>query len=129
MPSIPTTRDHAESLDAADPLAPFADRFFRPECIAYLDGNSLGLLSVDAERTVLDALQSWKVYGVEGWTGAAPAWFTLGEHLGDQMAPLVGATPESVVVTGGTTRCSGASCGCVAWRPGLATRRASSPRR
>jgi kynureninase len=103
MPSIPTTRDHAESLDAADPLAPFADRFFRPECIAYLDGNSLGLLSVDAERTVLDALQSWKVYGVEGWTGAAPAWFTLGEHLGDQLAPLVGATPESVVVTGGTT--------------------------
>lgn len=103
MPSIPTIRDHAAALDAEDPLAPFADRFFRPEGIAYLDGNSLGLLSVDAERAVLDALQSWKIHGVEGWTGAEPAWFTLGEQLGAQMAPLVGANPASVVVTGGTT--------------------------
>ena len=103
MPSIPITRDHAAALDAEDPLASFADRFFRPEGIAYLDGNSLGLLSVDAERTVLDALQSWKIHGVEGWTGAEPAWFTLGEQLGAQMAPLVGANPASVVVTGGTT--------------------------
>ena len=103
MPPIPTTRDHAEALDAQDPLRGFAERFYRPEGIAYLDGNSLGLLSVDAERAVQDALQAWKIYGVEGWTGAEPAWFTLGEQRGAEMAPLVGAAPSSVVVTGGTT--------------------------
>ena len=99
----PLTRDHAATLDAQDPLASFADRFFRPDCIAYLDGNSLGLLSLDAERTIQNALQAWKIYGVEGWTTAEPAWFTLGEQLGAEMAPLVGAAPRSVVVTGGTT--------------------------
>lgn len=103
MPPIPTTRTHAESLDAQDPLARFANRFYRPEGIAYLDGNSLGLLSVDAERAVQDALQAWKIYGVEGWTAAEPAWFTLGEQLGKEMAHLVGADPSSVVVTGSTT--------------------------
>lgn len=34
---------------------------------------------------------------------ADPAWFTLGEELAARMAPLVGAEPESVIVTGTTT--------------------------
>jgi kynureninase len=35
--------------------------------------------------------------------GADPPWFTLGETLGTLTAPLLGAEPEAVVVTGGTT--------------------------
>ena len=94
---------HALTLDAADPLARFRDRFFVPVESVYLDGNSLGLLSVDAERAVLDALQAWKVKGIAGWLDADPPWFTLGETLGARMAALVGAAPESVIVTGTTT--------------------------
>lgn len=102
MTSI-TDEQHAIDLDAQDVLAAYRERFFVPEGVTYLDGNSLGLLSVDAERTVLDALQAWKVHGIAGWTEAEPPWFTLGEDLGRAMAPLVGAAPESVVVTGSTT--------------------------
>lgn len=98
-----TAEEHAHALDAADPLAHLADRFFLPDGLAYLDGNSLGLLSVDAERAVQDALQAWKIHGVEGWLAAEPPWFTLGEQLGGRMAALMGASPASVVVTGGTT--------------------------
>lgn len=97
------TEQHAHDLDAHDKLAPYRERFFMPDGVTYLDGNSLGLLSIDAERAVLDALQSWKIHGVTGWTEASPPWFTLGEELGRAMAPLVGAQPESVVVTGSTT--------------------------
>lgn len=57
------SRHHVQALDAADPLASFRDRFFVPEGRIYLDGNSLGLPSVDAERRVLDALEAWKGYG------------------------------------------------------------------
>ncbi|HEV2065209.1 MAG TPA: kynureninase [Thermomicrobiales bacterium] len=97
------SEDHARALDAADPLARFRDRFFVPEGQIYLDGNSLGLLSVDAERAVLNALGSWKTQGIAGWLEGDPPWFMLGEDLGERMASLVGATPGSVVVTGTTT--------------------------
>ncbi len=100
--NLPDER-HAIALDDADPLAEFRERFFVPDGVTYLDGNSLGLLSIEAERAVLDALQSWKVQGISGWTEADPDWFTLGERLGERMAQLVGASPGSVVVTGSTT--------------------------
>ncbi len=93
----------ARALDAADPLARFRDRFHCQPGKVYLDGNSLGLLSVDAERAVLDALDAWKTFGIDGWLDADPPWFTLGETLGARMAAMMGAQPESVVVTGTTT--------------------------
>ncbi|HET9234821.1 MAG TPA: kynureninase, partial [Candidatus Eisenbacteria bacterium] len=69
----------------------------------YLDGNSLGLLSRDAETETLAALEQWKTLAIDGWLGADPPWFTLGEELGGLVAPLIGAEPEAVVVTGTTT--------------------------
>ena len=98
-----TAEAYALALDAADPLAPFRDRFHLPPGRVYLDGNSLGLLSRDAERETLTALEQWKTLAVGGWLEADPPWFTLGEDLGAMTAPLVGAEPGSVVVAGGTT--------------------------
>ena len=89
--------------DRHDPLAAFRERFHVQPGITYLDGNSLGLLSKDAEATVLQALASWKQHGVEGWMAADPPWFTLGESLGARLATLMGADPDHVVVTGTTT--------------------------
>lgn len=97
------TEARARALDAADPLAPFRERFYLPPGSIYLDGNSLGLLSRDAEAALLGVLDDWKRLGVEGWLRAEPAWFTLGEELGALVAPLVGAAPDEVVVTGTTT--------------------------
>ena len=41
--------------------------------------------------------------GVEGWTEAQPAWFSLSEEISGQVAALVGAEADSVIVTGSTT--------------------------
>ena len=47
--------DRAQQLDASDSLAPFRDRFYPlPDQRIYMDGNSLGLMSVDSEAAVLD---------------------------------------------------------------------------
>ena len=97
------TEAHARALDAADPLARFRERFYVPPETIYLEGNSLGLLSRDAEEAVLRALGSWKEHAIGGWLDADPPWFTLGEDLGARMSALVGAAPESVVVAGTTT--------------------------
>jgi kynureninase len=97
--------DEADALarDAGDPLARFRERFHLLPGRIYLDGNSLGLLSRDAEAETLAALAQWKTLAIDGWLGADPPWFTLGEELGALVAPLVGAEPEAVVVTGTTT--------------------------
>jgi kynureninase len=97
------SRAYARSLDTQDELAPFRDHFYtRPDQI-YMDGNSLGLLSHDAEEAVQTALAQWKELGIDGWMAAEPQWFTLGEQLGELMADMVGAYKDEVVVTGTTT--------------------------
>jgi kynureninase len=102
LPDV-ATRGYAESLDANDELAEFRGRFFTREDQIYMDGNSLGLLSRDAEEAVHIALNQWKDLGIDGWMAADPQWFTLGEQLGELSADLVGAYKDEVVVTGTTT--------------------------
>ncbi len=97
------TKDHAHELDQQDPLAPMRNEFYTQEARIYLDGNSLGLMSKRAEAALLKLLDSWKHYGIDGWSEGAHPWFYLSETLGEQMAPLVGAKPEEVIVTGSTT--------------------------
>ena len=98
-----TDEAYAAELDRADRLAPFRDRFYIPGGQLYFDGNSLGLLSRDAEAAVLRVLAEWKALGIDGWLGAPTPWYYLGEELGRLTAPLIGAAPDEVVVTGTTT--------------------------
>lgn len=102
-PHLDASEAAARLRDAADPLAHFRDHFFVPPGTIYLDGNSLGLLCREAEEETLRALQQWKDLAIDGWLAADPPWFTLGEELGALTAPLLGAEPESVIVTGSTT--------------------------
>ncbi len=53
-----------QALDALDRLAPFRERFFIPNGKLYLDGNSLRLLSREAEASVIVALDDWRVLGM-----------------------------------------------------------------
>ena len=61
------TRSEAAERDARDPLAAFRSRFYSRPDVIYLDGNSLGLASREAEEGVLAALEDWKRYGIDGW--------------------------------------------------------------
>ncbi|MFO7245279.1 MAG: kynureninase [Bacillota bacterium] len=93
----------ARRRDASDPLAAFRRRFYTRDGVLYMDGNSLGLLSRDAEAAVQSALAAWRDQAVEGWTGAPEPWFTMAERVAARQAALVGAAPDEVAVTGSTT--------------------------
>ncbi len=96
-------KEMAIQLDEQDPLKVYRDEFYVKEGHYYLDGNSLGLLSKRAEKKVLALLESWKEYGIDGWTEGGHPWYYLSEKLGEMCAPLIGAKPEEVIVTGSTT--------------------------
>ncbi|WP_243292613.1 kynureninase [Bacillus sp. FJAT-47783] len=97
------TREDAIQLDQKDELSAFRNEFYIQEGTIYLDGNSLGLLSKRAEQSLLSVLNSWKSYGIDGWTKGEHPWFFLSESLGEKMAPLVGAERDEVIVSGSTT--------------------------
>ncbi|MBV7508218.1 kynureninase [Bacillus sp. sid0103] len=97
------TLEYAQQLDNADSLNRFREEFYIKPNSIYMDGNSLGLLSKRAERTLLESLNDWKEHGIDGWTNGKHPWFFLSEKLGEMIAPLVGASANEVIVTGSTT--------------------------
>ena len=104
LPSWDEWEREARRRDDADPLASFRSRFYIPADTVYLDGNSLGLFSQEAEAATLQVLADWRTGAIKGWTEATPTpWFHLAEETGARVAPLVGAEPEAVIVTGSTT--------------------------
>ncbi len=96
-------RAFAEEKDLLDPLAALRGHFYtKPEQI-YMDGNSLGLCSRDAEAAVLRALEDWKTHGINIWTGAETNYFLYHDVIGAKIARLINARPEEVTVCGNTT--------------------------
>lgn len=98
-----TTEAFAMQLDEQDPLKAFKDRFYVNKDVIYMDGNSLGLFSQDAEASLLRVINEFKVHGINGWMDASEPWFTFAEELGAREAKLVGAEEDEVIVTGSTT--------------------------
>jgi kynureninase len=103
MVEFNTSEECARNLDEEDPLASLRRRFYVPEGAIYVDGNSLGLLSKNAERSVQRVLHEWRALGVRGWLEAKRPWFNFAEELGAKCSKIVGARTDEVVLTGTTT--------------------------
>ena len=95
-----TDRSHAEALDAADPLAPFRDRFVVADPdVVYADGNSLGRLPVQTAERLDRLVQDWGERIVSGW----PDWIELPVHVGDLIGRVIGAEPGEMLACDSTT--------------------------
>jgi len=96
------TREFAIQSDRSDPLKSFRDKFYIPilhgkECI-YFTGNSLGLQPKSAQDYVLDEMENWANYGVEGHFHGRNPWANFHEIFSKKLAPLLGAEPDEIVV-------------------------------
>lgn len=110
----------ARKLDDADPLRSWRDRFALPPDTIYLDGNSLGLLPKGVSEHVAHVIaHEWGEKLIASW---GERWFHLPARVGDQIAPLIGASPGEVVVGDSTSvnlfKCLAAA---LAARPGRRT--------
>ena len=95
--------DFARQLDAQDPLKSFRDKFhfptFHEKTVRYFTGNSLGLQPKTVKEYILQELDDWHKYGVEGHFLAKRPWYAYHENLTDKVAKIVGAKSVEVVVT------------------------------
>lgn len=90
------------ALDAADPLAPFRERFHLREGLIYLDGNSLGALpKATGDRLAEVVGIEWGEGLITSWLGAE--WSTAPRRIGDKIGRLIGANPGEIVATDSTS--------------------------
>ena len=91
----------AQEMDQKDPFKEFRNRFYFPQLngkdAVYFTGNSLGLQPKTTQHYVLNELEDWATFGVEGHFHARMPWFSYQDFLTEQIAALLGAKSEEVV--------------------------------
>ena len=115
------TRDEAQALDAADPLARFRAAFALPEGLIYLDGNSLGPPPLAAhDRLAQTSRAEWGEGLVRSWNTAG--WIEAPRRVGAKIARLIGADPGEVTVADSTSvNLFKLAAGALSLRPGRRT--------
>jgi kynureninase len=93
----------ARQRDAQDPLAKYRAEFQFPTYhingVVYFTGNSLGLQPKRTKEYILQELEDWAKWGVEGHFDARNPWFSYHELLTNKAAKIVGALDKEVVIT------------------------------
>lgn len=92
----------AQQLDRTDSLKEYRDQFYFPMMngreVVYFTGNSLGLQPKAAQDHVLNELEDWATFAVEGHFHARKPWVAYHEQFAEPISKIVGAQPEEVVV-------------------------------
>lgn len=99
--------EFARLLDEKDELKSFRDKFYIPvvngkECI-YFTGNSLGLQPRTTQDYVVNELEDWANFGVEGHFHARKPWMPYHEIFPKQLSKIVGSKENEVVVMNSLT--------------------------
>jgi len=91
----------AKESDKNDPLRSFREKFYIPmingKDSIYFTGNSLGLQPKITQDYVLNELEDWANYGVEGHFHARNPWVSYHEMFPPLLAEIVGGLPEEIV--------------------------------
>lgn len=100
--SFKNTLAFAQHLDEEDPLKNFREKFYIPiingkECI-YFTGNSLGLQPKTAQEHILNNLEDWANFGVEGHFYGRTPWIKYHEMFPPKLTPVLGAQENEIVV-------------------------------
>jgi len=96
------TRNDCAALDRADPLAPLRARFFIPDDVIYLDGNSLGALPRHVPARMREVVErEWGDGLIRSWNDAG--WIDAARRTAAKIAPLIGAGADEVIVADSTS--------------------------
>ena len=97
-----SSAEYAASLDEADELRSFREKFYIPiingKESVYFTGNSLGLQTKSTQEYLLRELEDWANYGVEGHFHASNPWVAYHELFPEVLTALTGAREEELVV-------------------------------
>jgi kynureninase len=97
--------EFALQFDKSDELSDYRQRFHIPTVngkdALYFTGNSLGLQPKSVKSHLMQELDDWAKFGVEGHFEAKNPWVLYHKILSEPFARLVGAQPDEVVAMNG----------------------------
>ena len=97
--------EFALQFDKSDELSDYIQRFHIPTVngkdALYFTGNSLGLQPKTVKSHLMQELDDWAKFGVEGHFEAKNPWVSYHKILSEPFARLVGAQPDEVVAMNG----------------------------
>ncbi|HAZ92266.1 MAG TPA: kynureninase, partial [Chitinophagaceae bacterium] len=95
------TQAYAQYIDGQDSLKSFREKFYIPlmhgRDAIYFTGNSLGLQPKSTQEYVLNELEDWANFAVEGHFHARNPWMPYHELFTAPLCKLAGALPHEVV--------------------------------
>ncbi len=93
---------YAKEADRNDSLAGLREKFYIPflhdKNAIYFLGNSLGLQPKITQDYVLDIMEDWASYGVEGFFMGENPWLAYHKTMMETLGNIVGALPQELVV-------------------------------
>ncbi len=94
--------DYAKAMDSEDKLASFRNEFYIPmlhgKDAIYFCGNSLGLQPKTVQDAVLNELEDWANFGVEGYAHSRNEWMNWSNKFPELLKDIVGGLPHEIVV-------------------------------
>ena len=96
------TLEYASNKDATDPLISWRDKFYftmmNNKKVIYFTGNSLGLQPKTTQNYIINELEDWATFGVEGHLHARKPWISYHEQFAAPVSKIVGANPNEIVI-------------------------------
>lgn len=95
--------DYAREMDAKDKLKNYKERFYLEEGELYMDGNSLGACSKDAEEALLNMLEVWKNNKILMWNIKEGKYFKYPQFIGGLFSEMLNADKNELTCTNSVT--------------------------
>ena len=87
---------NAKLLDKKDALSKFHSLFYHQKNEIYFDGNSLGKLPLQAQKTIEEAVQKqWGEGLIRSWN---QYWLSLSSRISDKYSELLGAEKGEIII-------------------------------
>lgn len=98
----------------SDDLLRFRPEFPILEKTTYLISNSLGAMPRAAARALAEYAETWATRGVRAW---AEGWWEMSADVGDEIAPLIGASSRTVTMLPNVTVAAAVLLSSLDFRP------------
>jgi kynureninase len=104
----------APAAAASDPLLRFRPEFPILDKTTYLISNSLGAMPRGAASALAEYAETWATRGVRAW---AEGWWEMSVTVGDEIAPLIAASPGTVTMLPNVTIAAAVVLSSLEYRP------------